>query len=75
MKKDISKHTYETAIPFHESDVFVLYSDGITEARTMADGVRQSYGLDRLKDMIKRAPKKKQAVIFSHITQDLSNFL
>ena len=75
MKKDISKHTYETAIPFHESDVFVLYSDGITEARTMADGVRQSYGLDRLKDMIKRAPKKKPAVIFSHITQDLSNFL
>lgn len=61
MRSDISEYTKERIIPFDPGDVFILYSDGITEAVTTIGGRRTTYGFSRLKKAIENTSVKNPA--------------
>lgn len=75
MTKDISKIVKEAQISFDPGDVIVLYTDGITEARS---GNRESdpmFGIDRLVSVVSSAGEKSARGIFNHVTVELSRFM
>ncbi len=75
MTRDISKIVKESQISFDPGDVIVMYTDGITEARS---GKRESdpmFGIDRLVNVVAAAGDKSARGIFNHITVELSRFM
>ncbi len=75
MTRDISKIVKESQISFDPGDVIVMYTDGITEARS---GKRESdpmFGIDRLVNIVAAANDKTARGIFNHITLELSRFM
>ncbi len=56
-----------------EGDVILLYTDGITEAKSKND---EMYGFERLKDSLKKhGGSSSTEKIFDNITKDFSNFV
>lgn len=83
MIKDISKLIKENEIKFEKNDIFVLYSDGVTEAinQPKKDGREQRFEEDRLIAAIEWAPNvvwknyKNASSVFNNITISLSKFM
>lgn len=75
MKPDISNYIEEREIPFSEGDVFILYSDGITEARNMQRVYGDFYSLSRLKKAVISADCKNAVDVYVSITKDFSRYL
>jgi serine phosphatase RsbU (regulator of sigma subunit) len=58
MTKNISKAVKELQIDLEPGDIIVLYTDGITEARSSVTGNTAMYGIDRLTEAVEKAPVK-----------------
>jgi serine phosphatase RsbU (regulator of sigma subunit) len=58
MTKDCSKILKEQAIDFEIGDIFILYTDGITEAHNGPYPTSELWGIERLIESIKYAPTK-----------------
>lgn len=56
----VSDEPYEeTVLPIERGDTFILYTDGVTEAR---NPVGEFYGVDRLRTVIQSAPRDVKAL-------------
>lgn len=83
MIKDISKLIKENEIKFEKNDIFILYSDGITEAidQPKKNGLEQRFEETRLIAAIEWAPNvfwknyKSATSVFNNITINLSKFM
>lgn len=65
----VEKNDYhEFAAQFDEGDLFIFYSDGITESRS-PEG--ELYGLDRLAEQIKKNGHKDEVEVLQAIKQDV----
>lgn len=62
----------DTDISLESGDIFVLYSDGIQEAKNMR---RQDFELDRLAASIKRVRELPSKEILSHVLEDVHQFV
>ena len=75
MTKNISKVVKELQIDVAPGDIIILYTDGITEARSSASNNTSMLGIDRLTETIESAPYKTAQGVFNHITIELSKFM
>lgn len=83
MIKDISKLIKENEIKFEKNDIFILYSDWVTEAidQPKKTGSEQRFEEDRLIAAIESAPNvpwktyKNATSVFNNITINLSKFM
>ncbi len=58
-------------VPFRKGDIFVFYSDGLTEARS-PDG--KLFGVDRLKKLVETHSQKKCGDFIQTLKEEVSNF-
>ncbi len=65
--KDYGVRTFTMA----PGDVLVLYTDGVTEARNLAD---EEYGKDRLEQLVRRAAREDPQVIVDACVADVAAF-
>jgi phosphoserine phosphatase RsbU/P len=74
MIPDIKNIAKENAIQLEDGDFFILYTDGITEARNAKN---EMYGIDRLVESINKycSPGAKSEHIFNAITREFSHFV
>ena len=73
MVPDNSKVIKEREIILEDGDFVILYSDGITEARSSTE---ELYGLERLKAAIKDyAPQYSAEGVNYHIAKDVTTFM
>lgn len=75
MVRDASKALKEQQILFDRSDVVILYTDGITEARYRSEQSGILFGIDRIVEAIMKVPVKTAENIFRQLTIDLSAFM
>ncbi len=75
MTKDISRVLKESQISFDPGDVLVLYTDGITEARSGNREADPMFGVERLVSVVAEASDKTARGIFNHVTMKLSQFM
>jgi sigma-B regulation protein RsbU (phosphoserine phosphatase) len=75
MTKDISKVVKELQIDIEPGDIIVLYTDGITEARSSTSDNLNMLGIDRLTETVENASCKTAQGVFNHITIELSKFM
>ena len=75
MTKNISKALKELQVDIEPGDIIVLYTDGITEARSSATDNTSMLGIERLTDTVEKAPCKTAQGVFNHITIELSKFM
>ncbi len=73
MVPDNSKVIKEREIILEDGDFVILYSDGITEARSITE---ELYGLERLKAAVKEyAPQYSAEGVNYHIAKDVTTFM
>jgi len=73
MIPDVSKLAKEIELPFEVGDVIVLYSDGITEAKSKSG---ELFGLERLKNSFREYVEQYNASgVNYHISKDLADFV
>lgn len=73
MVPDISKIVREESIPLEIGDYVVLYSDGLVEAKNIAD---EMFGLERLKAAVERyASLATPETLFTNISRDFGAFV
>jgi len=73
MIPDNSKIAEEKEIPMEIGDVIVLYTDGLTEAKSHTG---EMYGVERMSDSLKKhgyLPSSES--IFDHLTKDFASFV
>jgi serine phosphatase RsbU (regulator of sigma subunit) len=58
MTKNISKVVKELQIDVESGDIIVMYTDGITEARSSSSNNIAMFGIDRLTEVIETTPCK-----------------
>lgn len=75
MTRDISKIVKESQISFDPGDVIIMYTDGITEARSGKKESDPMFGIDRLVNIVAASSDKSARGIFNHITVELSRFM
>lgn len=75
MTRDISKLVKESQISFDPGDVIVMYTDGITEARSGKKESDPMFGIERLVNVVAASSDKSARGIFNHITVELSRFM
>lgn len=68
----VEKHTYvATHVPFSVGDIFIFYSDGITEARDLDDHL---FGEERLLKIINHHADKSPKEIVKHVLEGVNTF-
>ncbi|NQZ78891.1 MAG: SpoIIE family protein phosphatase, partial [Ekhidna sp.] len=67
-----SKYVQSSSISYHEGDTLLLYTDGITEAKSVGG---DQFGSDRLKQSFAAHAAKSPQRIKEGIKQDLSDFI
>lgn len=73
MMEDVSQTAKEQEIVLNKSDIIVLYSDGITEAKSKTG---ELYGLERLKkSLTEYGSQYSSPGVCHHISQDLAAFV
>ncbi len=75
MTKDCSHILKEQAIDFETGDIFILYTDGITEAHNGPYSTSELWGIENLIETIQRSPSKTAQGVFNHITIGLSRWM
>lgn len=75
MLRDIRATLKENAVDFEEGDIAIMYTDGITEARSSAGEKFSLMGLQRLIDAVRSAPVKTAQCVFNNVTIELSKFM
>ena len=61
----------DLTVNFRDNDVFVFYSDGLTEARNPAGDL---YGLERLVEVVRNGPHRNPERLVSRIRADVERF-
>lgn len=72
MHPDIEQFTEQKEIKMDTNDIIVLYTDGITEAKS-SDGTM--YGLDRLQEMVENNNTKNPEEIKDKVLKDVAEFV
>lgn len=69
---DYDKYVQSKTLPYHSGDVLVLHTDGITEAKNIKN---QQFGIERLKESLKKYSEGTPTQIKDGIIRDLTHFL
>jgi sigma-B regulation protein RsbU (phosphoserine phosphatase) len=65
------KMMQETELPLNSGDIYILYTDGLTEAMNKN---QEEFGEDRLKEAIKKYADQKAEQIVDNVLQDVNKF-
>ena len=67
-----NKTLQECEIKWHDQDLFLFFTDGLTEAR---NSDKQEYGEDRVLEIVKKYNNQKVEVVQENIIKDVTEFI